>query len=302
MAVSTLRQKLNRAQTKQLKGQIGGRLAGVLARSLGAGGDAAFGHLLEARPQDFRQIELDEVLEPLPTGAMIFPVLAEGGAVGVASVSADFGLAMADFLTGDSALPTGGGRKFTAVEAGLVSVAIQILLGELNKGFTENFGETALPALTLDRPEPEPKALLHRLPEGAYSVMDVHLDIGDGLLSGVLQLALTAGAMQLPEEAAPPSEAQVAEAIDPAWGAALSRAIYAAPMCLNAVVYRLPMRLRHLQTLAPGQVLELQGLSLQDAVLEWPDKDQPRPILSGRIGARKTSKAFLIEDIAREGT
>lgn len=145
--------------------------------------------------------------------------------------------------------------------------------------------------------ERDPKLLRHRLSEGQHDLFEVEVDFAAGQPCGRIWLAFPAGMLRLPTEVAVPVD-ETEKQFDPDWAARLEATVLAAPITVDAVLYRFPARLRDLAAFKPGEFLDLNGLSLATADLELAGRDGVLPVYTGQIGARRFNKAFLVESRA----
>ena len=233
----------------------------MLKLALEQASDALLGISLEALAGDCARLDRDEIGARLPQTAL-FAVL-EGQVPGFLCLESALVGGIVEHQTIGRVLPGGGDadRKPTRVDAALVAPLIDGALERVTLAAEASEGVPWACGLAFGAMVSGRRALLLALPVRDYHVIAFDLQLSEGARQGRVFL----GFGELPKAVDPEEDADNAA---PAEGATVRAGVLSAPATLDAVIARMPMPLRALQSLKVGDVVNLPGDTVRRSWLE----------------------------------
>lgn len=239
--------------------------------------DRAAGLALVVLGIEVTETALDELVGALDPDHLLVMLAASAGPEGVLALDADLRAALIEMQTVGRLLPQPPAvRGPTTADLALAEPFVHHLLTELRAEAGDTPIGHVLAGMGLAGRFANPRAASLALPDTGYRLVRVTLDLGQPDRQASLMLALP--------RRAPPAPLAMPVPANPAWSAALTRAVMEAPCTLNAVLHRLTLSLGKVEGFVIGQVLPLPGVTVSSVRVEGPGGAMVGPGKLGQMG------------------
>lgn len=242
--------------------------------------DRAAGLPLVVLGIEVTETALDELVAALDPGQLLVMLAATAGPEGVLALDASLRAALIEMQTVGRLLPQPPAtRDPTTADLALAEPFVHHLLTELRAEAGGTPLAHVLAGMGMAGRFANARAASLALPDAGYRLVRVTLDLGQPDRQASLMLALP--------RRAPPAPVAVAQPANPAWSAALARAVMEAPCTLNAVLHRLTLSLGKVEGFAIGQIVPLPGVTVASVRVEGPGGAPVGPGKLGQMGGMR---------------
>ena len=226
------------------------------------------------------ETSLDDLVAGLDPAHLLVMIGAGAGAEGVIALDFEVVAALIEMQTVGRLLPQPAARRDpTTADLAMAEPFAQHFLAELRAEAEDAALARTLAGIGVLGRFANRHAVALALPDGRYRVVRLSLDFGLPDRQAGLMLALPSRA-PAPLTAAQPGP-------DPAWAAALARAVMEAPCRLDAILHRRTLTLGAVEAFTVGQVLQLPGVTVASVRVEAPGGALVGPGKLGQMGGMR---------------
>ncbi|MBB5222271.1 flagellar motor switch protein FliM [Amaricoccus macauensis] len=249
---------------------------------------------------DGRTVKVAEALQGVPVPAMLCLVGMEGTkGQGLLMLDSDLAYHLVDLMLGGDAsvAPMPLARTFTAIDMALCGLAQTAALAAIGDALAAAFGRPLQAGFQIAGQMQDVGQVRLAAPHVDLLVYSVALDIGSAARSGVLNLMLPLGmldvvcaAMQTKADALPPDEAT------DLWRVQMGRAAILAPVVLDAVLHTQRMSVNAALALKVGDVIEVPPGAVSEVRLLLDQRGgKCAQLATGRLGAYRGAKVVKLD-------
>lgn len=247
-----------------------------------------------------RTVKVGEALQGVPVPAMLCLVGMEGTKnQGLLMIDGDLSYHLIDLMLGGdaSAAPIPITRTFTAIDMALCQLAQTAILAAIGEALAASFGRPLDAPFEIAGQMQDISQVRFAAPHVDVLVYNVALDIGAAARSGILNLMLPLGmldmvcaAMQASDERLPREEAT------DLWRVHMRRAATVAPVALDAVIHTQRMSVDAALALKVGDVIEMpQGAVGEIRLLIDQRGGKQTQLVTGRLGTYRGAKVVKLD-------
>jgi flagellar motor switch protein FliM len=247
-----------------------------------------------------RTVKVSEALRSVPVPAMLCLVAMEGTkSQGLLMLDGDLAYHFVDLMLGGdaAAAPAPIARTFTAVDMALCELVQSALLGAIGEALAGSFGRPMQAPFQIAGQMQDISQVRFAAPHVDVLVYNVALDIGPAARSGVLNLMLPLGmldvvcaSMQVRHEDVPREEAT------DLWRVQMRKAATLAPVVLDAVLHTQRMSVDAALALKVGDVIEVPAGGVGEIRLLVDQRGGRRSRLAGgKLGAYRGAKVVKLD-------
>jgi flagellar motor switch protein FliM len=223
---------------------------------------------------------LDDILSRVEPGLMLVALESTSGYAGLAGIDLQTRAALIEVQTLGRVSPaTAQDRPPTGADLVMADPFLKRALHEIVLETTGTSLDGWAEGYRLSARIPGPRDAGLALPDGAYRILRLTLDLGAGGRQGLLVIALP---LPGPADSPPPPQDPPA-----AWSAALGANVLSAAAEVRAVLHRMRLSLRVVEDFEPGQIIGLTGASVATVRVEAPDGSLLAPARLGQMSGMR---------------
>lgn len=254
--------------------------ARALRQSVVRAADRSAGLSLVVLGVEMSDATLDELTPGLDPGMLLVMLGAGSGPEGVLALCPELRGALIEMQTVGQMSPQPAPRRDpTTADLAMAEPFVLHLLAGL-RAESEGYPlALALAGVGVLGRFANPRAAALALPDGGYRVMRLTIDLGLPDRQGSMLIALP--------RRSPTADPATEQRPDPAWTAAMTRAVMDAPCVLQAILHRRTLTLGMVEGFAVGQVLTLPGVTVDSVRVEGPGGAIVGPGKLGQMGGMR---------------